>query len=264
MKTLKDAADAHLLLFMDALGFWQETRESDVTKVDLFFEIVERQKTLAPDPDLKVKTVGDSVIAVANVPGQIDENKNLYALDYSAFVSKLQNVIEFAGKAQAEFAKNDIWVRGAITYGKLRFNDWQIIGPAFDEAYRLEAHIAKYPRVILDGRILTAARKNKINELGIRDLYNFNDKPDSLITITQDVPTFVDYVRSTFHSDNSFDDFMNHASTNIKGRLLGRVEHFQKHWWTANYLRQWYEKKYGPANMNEERHFEIWSRLEGL
>jgi hypothetical protein len=52
-------------------------------------------------------------------------------------------------------------VRGAVTVGLLYHSDRHVVGPAMNEAYRLESQIARYPRVLIDERVLKVARRSR-------------------------------------------------------------------------------------------------------
>lgn len=48
-------------------------------------------------------------------------------------------------------------VRGGITCGQLIHTDEYLLGPAMNEAYRLESRIARHPRVVIDPEVLLRA-----------------------------------------------------------------------------------------------------------
>ena len=50
-------------------------------------------------------------------------------------------------------------VRGAITLGKLIHTNKYLVGPAMIHAYELESKVAKYPRVLVDAKLISVARK---------------------------------------------------------------------------------------------------------
>lgn len=50
-------------------------------------------------------------------------------------------------------------VRGGMTVGPVYHSMNHVVGPAMNEAYRLESQIAKYPRVVIDPKVLRVARR---------------------------------------------------------------------------------------------------------
>ncbi|WP_147364319.1 hypothetical protein [Burkholderia pseudomallei] len=50
-------------------------------------------------------------------------------------------------------------VRGGMTVGPVYHSSRHVVGPAMNEAYRLESQIAKYPRVVIDPKVLQIARR---------------------------------------------------------------------------------------------------------
>lgn len=62
-----------------------------------------------------------------------------------------------------ELANQGIFLRGAITCGKLYHKDDLCFGPAFIESYMLEEKSAIYPRVILQDRLVKEAINIEVN-----------------------------------------------------------------------------------------------------
>jgi hypothetical protein len=58
-----------------------------------------------------------------------------------------------------ELAYRGFLLRGAITIGQLVHDDRYLVGPAMVRAYEMESKQAVYPRVLIDRKLLTAAKR---------------------------------------------------------------------------------------------------------
>ncbi|CAG2145553.1 hypothetical protein [Cupriavidus plantarum] len=56
-------------------------------------------------------------------------------------------------------AENGFLVRGGLTVGRLYHSDRHVVGPAMNEAYRIESQVAKYPRIVIDPKVLEVAKR---------------------------------------------------------------------------------------------------------
>jgi hypothetical protein len=120
-----------------------------------------------------------------------------------------------------------------------------LLGPAFHSAYKLEASVAKYPRVIIDGVVIRATSLETSHDFitAIHSVYQqVNPTPvfydyyttQGPTTFAQDVPTFIDFAGWGSHQlgGSPLKVFTEH----IFKRLKDEVEHFEKYRWLANYL----------------------------
>jgi len=57
---------------------------------------------------------------------------------------------------QTSLAMNDIFIRGALCYGNIYFDDHYVFGKGIIDAHFLESNIALFPRIILDNTIIKA------------------------------------------------------------------------------------------------------------
>lgn len=256
----------HLLAFINALGFWNESRGKSA-RINAFFETIKNEAEQSASDSIDFKTIGDSVILTSSAEGvESSDNGGTFwkASNGAAYKSKLQRLINLICKLQCSLATQDIWIRGAITYGPLHVSNWQIIGPAFDEAYRLEANVAKFPRVIVDGRVLKAGTWLNAKESGISNLYTFpySSRPFAL---AQDVPTFVDYAEYNILDKNTnfYFTFLETCSHLVANRLRDDVTHYSKHRWSADYLVNKFEDYLPHGRIETDAQHDFYSRLKG-
>lgn len=243
----------HLLAFVDALGFSKEISSAHGTVAD-FFKMVDHaslswKKRDDKGENLKVTTIGDSVILAMESQGTKNENGILVADSNHDFLLKLYNLSYAVAELQVGLALRNIWTRGAITYDQLHFSPTRIVGPAFHRAYFLESNIARVPRVIVDGELIKAAGLQTAFELitythrhgTTKVLYDFNqnpgpyDIPSKKTPLVRDVPTFVDFAAVSNDAYGAA-KFVIEASKSLSSRLSGSVEHFAKYRWLADYL----------------------------
>lgn len=88
-------------------------------------------------------------------------------------------------------ANRGFLVRGGVTSGLLHHSDRHVVGPAMNEAYRLESKVAKHPRVIFDPRVLEIARRARNPDHTPREEEQF---ARSFLTEDSDGHLFFDYV----------------------------------------------------------------------
>lgn len=87
-----------------------------------------------------------------------------------------------------------IVVRGGITVGNVVKSHGQLFGPGVIDAYQLESKAAKYPRIVVDQKVL--------NELATNDQLWIHDRDDELSAVNgllrrdeEDDLLYVDYLR---------------------------------------------------------------------
>lgn len=241
----------HLVAFVDALGFSREILRDDSEKLNIYFEMIERAKSewrsRSGKKELKVTTVGDSVVLSVEHTGKQTSDKFFESTE-AEFENKLYNLCFAVAELQSGLAVHDIWTRGAITYDSIDTQDGRLVGPAFHRAYHLESQVAKFPRVILDGRITSAAGCATAQELVFRVnnvdtqspiLYNFSPLVDLKLTsdvdLPHDVPTFVSFAE-VMPDGISKKEFFDVTSGHIARRLRENVEHYPKYRWVADYF----------------------------
>ena len=150
MAQRKLAYENRIILFLDFLGFKEivERTEADrqylhnlLDAIDLLHQVGRDDAELSKSQ--RITTFSDSVVLS-------------YAVDEESAVFYLLTDVTFA---IIDLAIKGFIVRGAITLGKLIHTNKYLVGPAMIHAYELESKVAKYPRVLVDTKLVSVARK---------------------------------------------------------------------------------------------------------
>jgi hypothetical protein len=146
----ENAYENRIILFLDFLGFKEivERTEADrqylhnlLDAIDLLHQVARDDAELSKSQ--RITTFSDSVVLS-------------YAVDEESAVFYLLTDVTFA---IIDLAIKGFIVRGAITLGKLIHTNKYLVGPAMIHAYELESKVAKYPRVLVDAKLISVARK---------------------------------------------------------------------------------------------------------
>lgn len=133
-----------IIAFVDILGFKNLVEESTVNKYEFqkildslknFRKLKKEKEDQHHIKDVKVTTFSDSLV----ISYPLDNS------DCEVFYSILLDLT----RLQLILLGNNVIIRGGIAIGKLRHTQYEIFGPAMNEAYRLESKIAKYPRIVI-------------------------------------------------------------------------------------------------------------------
>lgn len=144
-----------LVLFLDFLGFKEHVERSArepahlarlVAAMDIVGGIGASHKGVLKSQ--KVTQFSDSIVVS-------------YKVSEPSAVFLLLNEIAFG---VLDLAERGFLVRGGVTVGKLYHSKRHVVGPAMNEAYRLELKVAKHPRVLIDPKVLDVARVARRSE----------------------------------------------------------------------------------------------------
>jgi Neuraminidase (sialidase) len=160
--------------FLDVLGFKQlvySKKQEDKEKIELYLktvsEVLNGFKRIPSKKIIGSIVISDSIILT--VPFGDNKTEQIF---------NLRQLCIAILSLQRKLLVRDIWIRGAISYGDTYFDNVnnQIVGSAYVDAYLLEEKMAKYPRVILDNRIIkelnchnASCLINQINQIPIND-----------------------------------------------------------------------------------------------
>jgi hypothetical protein len=240
----------HFLAFIDALGFAAHIERKASRRVDTYLSLISSTKDtwskLSGKTPIMFKIIGDSLILALEVRGDLDKFNTLKAKDFLAARKSFWNLCFGVAEIQVQLATKDIWTRGAITYDYLHMepeNDI-ILGPAFHRAFKLEKSVAKFPRVVIDGGIVSALGCStsgdlvrEINLMGKQGnvLFSYAGIGDPYSSFTQDVPAFVDFLNSPKRNQDGATSLKTIAS-NISKNLKTDLSHYEKYKWLAEYV----------------------------
>ena len=236
--------------FIDVLGFSNivnDNRPEGIQKLNTYFTIIDDVITKLRDIDAKREigyiTISDSIILT--IPQSQNMKKN---------INNLRQLCMAVGAIQSSLAIANIWVRGAIASGDTYFDSSrnQIVGPAYISAYNLENTIAKYPRVIVDSKIISQLGFHNATEFikaintsnngglgfinwGTTILYCWEDQigyPNALID--RDVPLFIDYLCPIVERGGL--DLVTIIG-NVESNIYCDTKQYEKYRWVADYLK---------------------------
>lgn len=233
--------------FIDVLGFKSlvnSQKDEDKDKLESYLGIVNEAVTYLKKIPSK-NNIGSIIISdsiILSVPQAQRNEKN---------IDRLRHLCVAVGIIQLHLSLKNIWVRGAISSGKAHFDssDNQIIGPAYIKSYLLEKELAKYPRVILDSKIIdelgfTSAAKfiaiiNReperlnFNNWGNSILFDWRYRPSN--PIKKDIPLFIDYLLPIVEENGERFELI---VENVSKSIYSDTNVYNKFRWVVEYLKE--------------------------
>lgn len=149
-------------------------------------------------------------------------------------------LIRLVAAMQRELCMNDIWVRGAISFGKHYENETMIFSGGLIRAYDIERLCSEYPRILIDSEIFCFLSPDEID-------YATSKFGSSFIQKDKDGCSFVDYLDNIFHiykstTDSSLRTILIHSLQRHKyyiqqyaDEIRSRTDLGLKYSWAANY-----------------------------
>lgn len=209
------AYEDRLCLFIDILGFKHHVEESEkaidkdaktsyrpftVARLHSALSVIDRAMTFEIDgisnrnkTTKKVTQFSDSVVASY----RMDEKSALFDMLYDIYL------------LQVELIGRGIFIRGAITIGKLYHDDKLVFGPALVEAAELEK-LAMYPRVILSQDVIDQGKSKHATH------HSSKDEEKSIMSLLKqdlDGMFFIDYFGiSPGEFDEEWDGLFQHLT----------------------------------------------------
>lgn len=240
--------------FIDVLGFSEivnDNRPEGIQKLNTYFtiinDVITKLRNIEEKRDIGYITISDSI--VLTIPQDCQNKMNN--------TNNLRQLCIAVGEIQSKLARSNIWVRGAISSGDAYFNSKrnQIVGPAYISAYNLENSIAKYPRVIIDSKIVSQLGFHNATEF-IKTINTINNRNSRFISwgttvlfcwedqigyprtlIPRDVPLFIDYLCPIV--ERGGDDLLA-VIQNIENNIYRDTRLYEKYRWVADYLKMRY------------------------
>ncbi len=225
--------------FIDVLGFSALVERDDKKKLNTYFRVVESTFDIFDfnKAEMKKYIISDSIILIAN-----DSLEN-----FKLLLSAISNL-------QSSLAYFDIWVRGGVSFGPVYTDDQKniIVGKGYIQAYHLEME-AKYPRVIIDPRIIA---KLGFTLRTFCETLNGPIRPDNQKLIhdywggtrkTEDDAIFVGYAHKIIISAGKNDRrlrkllgvetlLVDTIIENIRKNIYDQQKHYHKYLWLKKYF----------------------------
>ncbi|MFW2598909.1 hypothetical protein ACN9JZ_05210 [Aliarcobacter butzleri] len=237
--------------FLDVLGFKNlvfSSKAESKEKLNIYFNVVERAieylKGIREKIEIGYIVISDSIILTIPQSENNDEK-----------IENLRQLCIAVGFLQVTLSVEDIWLRGAISSGETYFDKTnnQIIGPAYINAYLLEENLAKYPRVILDNKIIKELKftnsQDFIDEINQKSsnylnfencgkyiLFDWNIKDNN--NLEKDIPLFIDYLSFFLKNDENHNkhEIMEQVIINIENNIYNNTSLYEKFKWLSIYF----------------------------
>lgn len=133
--------------FLDVLGFKELVYGKKIAELETYFDTINETLLLLRNDKKNIQSllVSDSTILVSPDSTQ----------DFKTLLRAVQTI-------QAKLALKNIWIRGAISFGEVYFDETSniIVGKGLVNAYLLEKE-ARFPRVIVDTTIVLKIAENR-------------------------------------------------------------------------------------------------------
>lgn len=224
---LRENLQKKYVAFLDVLGFKELVYKRNVDTLETYFSSIEDTLNLIRTDKQNIQSllISDSTILIS--PNTRE--------DFRILLRAVQTI-------QAKLVQKDIWIRGAISFGEVFFDQQSnlIVGKGLVNAYLLENE-AVYPRVIIDTSIIPMIAENR------QDFYEFvnphyrdfeKDKlklVHSWYKFIEDDSFFIAYAHRVLI--DSINDRNIHLIYNkIKMNLYGEAKHYKKFLWVKNYF----------------------------
>jgi len=144
---LRDDLQKKYVAYIDVLGFKELVGGQKIDSLETYFNTIIETLDLIRDDKGKISSllISDSVILISpDTP-----------TDFRTLLQAVQTI-------QAKLVQKDIWMRGAISFGDVFFEQELnlVVGTGLVRAYQLESE-AIYPRVIIDTSIIPRIAENR-------------------------------------------------------------------------------------------------------
>lgn len=200
-----------LVLFIDFLGFKEHVERSAADPAFLG-RIVHALRQL--------RKIGleQEVFASQQMTHFSDSVVLSFRIDERSAVFWMLNQIVLAVISMAE---SGFLVRGAVTIGPLLHTPEVLIGPAMNEAYRLESTEARFPRVIIDPEVVKVARRHRSGQHLPEEEEQYVRK---MLAVDEDDRLWLDYisamaVTSAGCDPDAYPEYIEHIGTLIQTGL---------------------------------------------
>lgn len=138
----------------------------------------------------KIIQFSDSIIRAQ----RIDSKWNIEhpsSILFSELISLIFSQIELIGQG--------VLVRGGMSLGRLAISEGNVFGPAMVAAYNLESKFAVYPRIVIDPKIISDAKTNRLLWKHGHSAEHEFASYKKLITCDSDGIWFIDYLKASSH-----------------------------------------------------------------
>lgn len=229
-----------VVTFVDILGFGSLVTSGDASKIEGVLNAI-RQEVPPNFGDSELSTMANqrftnfSDCCVRSTPlvrrdGTINDWDILF-----------HEIIELVHAQANLIRKQEVFLRGAITFGEIDHRDDMVFGPALVRAYYLESKVADSPRIVIDPDLVHAYRTGKVPvPFGHERSQDAKDL-ERLLKRSDDGVYFVDYLSvwaSEVDEPSYYVKFLEHHRDTVNAGLKkssSRPDVAKKYSWLARY-----------------------------
>ncbi len=227
MLNLQEHLSEKYIAYLDVLGFKDLIYNRKHKEVEIYFNTINDtlNEINVPNSNIQSLLISDSTILIAP-----ESNESFKVLLHAVQI------------IQAKLIKENIWLRGAITFGEVYVdkNLNIVVGKGLVDAFLLEQE-AVYPRVIIDSSIVLKVSENSDGFLGFVNpsLKDFAKDKMKLVhswqTYTQHDSFFVAYAHEIL-LEAIHDRSMNLIYDLIQSNLYKDHRYYGKYLWVKDYF----------------------------
>lgn len=181
--------------FIDILGFKEHL---DATIDPNGNDVVEKINSIKSILDLSKDITNDNGHSKTRVVTYFSDSI-VISYEYNEESQLFWNLLNLL-HVSTELAINGFLTRGGVAIGKLIHNSEIIFGPALVKAYNIESKISKYPRIIVDKKVIEEG-------LNFHSISNTKEEEEehvmNIVTLDDDDNYYIDYIQK---SSSEFDD----------------------------------------------------------
>ncbi|MGJ8685657.1 MAG: hypothetical protein ACSHWW_13585 [Nonlabens sp.] len=220
---LKENLKEQYIAFLDVLGFKELVNKRNTESLEIYFNSVRDSLNIIGNEKRNIKSllISDSTILISP-----DTKK-----DFKTLLRAVQTI-------QSTLAQKGIWLRGAISYGEVYFdeNSNLVVGKGLVKAYLLESE-AIYPRVIIDPSLVLKIAEDRtefISFLNPRKPKTLEARKNTLVV--EDEDSFSVSFASRVVYDSIENRNLHLIYNRIKKNLYSDPKHYSKYLWVKNHF----------------------------
>jgi len=189
-------------------------------------------------------------ISLSDIEVEDKELRKIYKIIKKLYIKKriytLITLFHHIGVFQGMYASLNIWLRGAIVYEDIYYNEEenQIFGQALIKAIQLEKQ-ADVPRVIIDESVLKYC--NVLDTATLIEFFSQIIEGENILlnskTFSEDSYAFIDYIGLMFYS-NKINNELDIVKKQVMNKINENKFYSKKFIWVKQYM-DYLETKYG-------------------
>lgn len=230
--------DHRLVSFIDILGFSSMVKKSveDKEYGNKIFKALKQIQQQVRYNEEKKETENSDFEMVQFSDSLVISQKYINTVSLTTFIMRVNFI-------QKILADKGILIRGGISAGQLYHEDTIAYGPAFIKAYELESQYAKFPRIILDPKIMTQEilpQNESMDDVKFQlDFYTWEGNRAPIVLKDEDGMFYVNYLYGMYEEPLIAENLRNHimgelqvleSNNELDSRTIEKLE------WILDYI----------------------------